>query len=578
MSIPIEDDPPPGGGGGSGGGGGGGEVIPGELPGLGGFLRRRYTCNVLVNEEISVVDLLNKVIFTTSRHYMTQGANGKVRLNTKKPVDWGQGLTAFDIGDTVIELDDVSRWIDDLKYYLLIDPHTDESEVRVVTDADYSIDQNSVTLTTSHPADIDIVGFSGGDGDSTPATAVITILSFVATTEYTVTLDGIPIVFTTEAPNTLITIAAFLSGVIMSHPSLNRRYSVLYVEGDDFLTITPLFGTLTLNTALTKQHIAPEADPVTAPTLALSTGTFPIGELRVSYTFKNEHGQTLPSPYKAITLTALTQVDVSTVSPPAGMTVCWYASVAPDASKFKFIEENDGSAFSISVLPKLNAALPPDLNRTGTEVMRVKAVFSDREEARSGIGRSNVLRGEFEWFLGTRNKRFNVVELKYRDQGQDYRLTTLRLRDDAHIAKIHKEEKLEVNGQGIDNYFQAYRIAAGLLGEQMEADFFYKWASSREALLLEEGDVVAITDNGSGVINFPVWIETIDADLSGAGMPKVSFTARKYANSLWDDSVVERTIPIVTEGGAIMPGAEAFNVIDGADNVVEGADQIVDVI
>jgi hypothetical protein len=545
AKLPIEDWDP-GDPGGDGNGGGGGESIPDSLPGLGNFLRRRYTLNLLVNEEIPVIDLITDPIAVAARLYLTQGVNGKVKCNIKQPVDWCLGTTAFAIGDTELAVDNAYPWVESQSYLLLIDPHTDESEIRIVTEAVYDTDQNSVTL-TSDDADISITGFSGCDGASTPADALITVNAVTASTTYTIALDGIDLPFTTSGADTTVGVAAFIAGMIAAHPGLDRRFRVVYNEGESTVALYGRFGTLTLNEALTKAHVAPESDPATAPTLATSAGPLDAGEVRVAYAYKNEHGQTLLSPFKAVTLTGSQQIDVSAVTPPAGCTVVWYASARPGGSKLRYLEENNGAAFSITQLPRLTASLPPDINRTGTEMMRVKAAFSDRESVRSNTERANVLRGTFEWFLGKRNKRYNVVELKYRDQGQDYRLVNLRLRDDEHIAKVHKQEKLEVNGQGIDNYFQAYRIAAGILGEQMEADFFYKWNATRTALLLEEGDVVAITDSGSGVINFPVWIETMEIDPGSAGLPSVSFVGRKYANSLWDDSVVERIIPIVVE-------------------------------
>lgn len=567
MSLPIEDWEPEDEGG-SGNGGGGGESIPDGLPGLGNFLRRRYTLNLLVNEEVPVIDLITDPIANASRLYLTQGVNGKVKCNIKQPVDWCLGTAAYAIGDTELDTDDVSPWVDSLDYYVLIDPHTDDSEFRIVTDAAYDTDQNSVTLTSDH-ADISITGFSGCDGASTPASAVIMVNAITPAATYTITLDGVALPFTVSASDTEAAFAEVIAATIEAHPRLRRFYAVNNIDGG--VTVYGRFGTLTVNEALTKAHIAPVADPATAPTLATSAGPLEAGEVRVAYTFKNEHGQTLLSPFKAVTLTGSQQIDVSAVTPPADCTVVWYASARPGGSKLRYLDENNGAAFSITQLPRLTSSLPPDVNRTGTEFMRVKAAFSDRESTRSQTERANVLRGTFEWFLGKRNKRYNVVELKYRDQGQDYRLVNLRLRDDEHIAKVHKQEKLEVNGQGIDNYFQAYRIAAGILGEQMEADFFYKWTATRTALLLEEGDVVVITDSGSGVINFPVWIETMEIDPGSAGLPSAAFVGRKYANTLWDDSVVERIIPIVVEYGGDedvppLPPVETYFLLDESGN------------
>lgn len=508
----------------------------------------RYTSNVVVSQPIEILDLLNEVIFPGSRMYMTQGANGKIRLHNKKPVDWALGTAAFPIGDTVLDVDDVSAWISDLKYFLLIDPHTNDSEVRAVTDANYSTAQNSVTLTTSHTGtEFTVTGFSGSDGNSTPATASIVVNTFTASTTYTVTLDGVAIVFTPSASDTVASISSFLAGALRGHPNLNRKFTITW-DGTDTVDLVGRFGTLTINSGLTLAHVAPVANPTADPVLTpTASGSFAAGDYQVAYAFRNEHGQTLLSTYETVTLTANQKISVSAITPPAGCTVVWYTVPEEGSTKLRYHSENDGSAFVIDTLPLLSASLPPDLNRTGTEVMRIKAVFSDRGEVRSAIGSSNVLRGSFEWMLGNRRKVVNRIDLQYRDASQDWRLVELRLRDDAHIAKIKKVENEEVNGQAIDNYFQAYRITAGLLAEKRDADFFHKWSATRTALLLEEGDVVAITDDGAGVINFPVWIQDISLSIPNAGMPRASFVGMKYANTLYDDSVVERAIPVISE-------------------------------
>lgn len=539
MAAPIEpppppDDPPP--------------DTPGQLPGLAGYMVPRYTSNLVVSEPVEVLDLFNEALFLASRMFMSQGSNGKIRLHNKKPVDWGLGTAAFPIADTVLDVDNVSAWIADLKYYLLIDPHTNDSEVRVVTDADYSTAQNSVTLTTSHTGtDFTVVGFSGCDGDSTPATASVTVASFTATTTYTVTLDGVAIEFTPSALDTEASISSFLAGALRAHPNLNRKFLIEW-DGIDTVDLTGNFGTLTVDAPLTRAHVAPVANPTADPVLTgIAGGTFAAGDYQVAYAFRNEHGQTLLSTFETVTLTANQKIDVDAITPPAGCTVVWYTVPEAASSQLRYHSENDGSTFEIDTLPLLSASLPPDLNRTGTEVMRIKAVFSDRAETRANITSSNVIRASFEWMLGNRKKSVNRIDLKFRDSIQDWRLVELRLRDDAHIAKIKKVENEEVNGQAIDNYFQAYRIAAGQLAEKRDADFFHKWTATRTALLLEEGDVVAITDDGAGVVNFPVWIQDISLKISNAGMPMATFVGMKYANTLYDDSVNEVQIPVVHE-------------------------------
>ncbi len=545
MSIPIDPENP---------GGGdpweGGEPPPGSLPGLGLFLDRRYRSNLVISDEIKGIDLLFDVLFPAARMFISQAPNGQIRFRNKKPVDWGLGLDEFNSSSNILDVDNVSPWITDLRYHLLIDPYTNESEVRDVIDANYPVAQNSVVLTTSTPADLDITGFSGCDGNSTPATASIEVLDFTAGDTYTVELDGIEISFIPSAGDTLESIAGFLTGAFRGHPAINRRFRFDWETGDSIVNLTALFGTLEIDAPLKKLHVAPLPNPTAAPVLtATASGNLAAGVYRVAYAERNEHGQTLLSPFEAVTLSANQKITVSAITPTdPSNTIVWYTVPAEDDFKnLRYHSENDGSSFVIDELPLLSAPFPPDLNRTGTEVMRIKAVFSDRPEERSHVGSSNVLKATYEWSLSDREETINQINLLYREASEDYKLKELRVRNDAHIARVGKPKSRDINGQAIDNLFQAFRIAYGELAEKRDADFFYKWGSTREALLLEEFDVVAVTDNGSGVINLPVSIETKEYDLASAGLPKATFVARLFANWLYDDSVVKQAIPIVIE-------------------------------
>ncbi len=179
--------------------------------------------------------------------------------------------------------------------------------------------------------------------------------------------------------------------------------------------------------------------------------------------------------------------------------------------------------------------------------MRVEAVFSDKAKDRTTLTRGNVLKGTFEWTTSETSKRVNRIDLKYRDASDDYRLITLRLRDKGHIDTVKKEIPEEFNGQAINNGDQAGRITAGLLAERQDADFFENWTSLREAMLLQEGDLVAVTDSAQGVINIPVMLEEIECSFPTCSMPIPKFSGRKYASRLYDDSVNEAAIPVVNE-------------------------------
>jgi hypothetical protein len=527
---------------------------PEALPGLGNFLRKRYTCNVAVTEQMNALDLLNDVIFVSSRLYLAQAANGKLSIKNKKPSPWALCTEDYAAGGTTLPVDSVIDWIDNVDNWLLIAPHTNQSEIHRVIDANYSTAQNSVGLSSTGGL-FSISGFSGCDGGSTPATASITVTAHTTATTCTITLEGVTFTFRTGDDDTNETIASYIAGVISSHPSLYRRYRVSWVSGSAVVDLTAVFGDLELDTSLQFDSASqPISDPTAAPVLAASASStaFPAGTYAVAYAWVNAVGETLLSPFDSVIITAGQKIDVSTVTMPGGVTsVKWFVSPTANSSKLRYIAENDGTAFSITTLPLLSAPLPPDLNRTGTEVLRVAAVFSDREEVRSATSRSNVIKATFQWLLGSRSNSINRIDLKYRDARQDWRLIELRLRDDAHIAKIKKTSPKELNGQAIDNTDQAYRIAAGALAEQRDADFFYKWRATREALLLQEADVVAITDRGSGVYNFPVILEQIEFDISNASLPGAAFTGRKYSSTLYDDSIVDRTIPVLIEDGPV---------------------------
>lgn len=531
-----------------GGGGGGGSVPP--LPGVGQYLQKRYTCNLAITEEINAIDLLHEVVFPSSRMFLAQSANGKIAMKNKKPSSYAYGTAQFTSGTTALDVDNVSPWINAGGGLVLIAPHTTRSEVRTVSTAAYATNQNSITCSNTGGL-LTTPNFSGYSAPTTPATSTITVNAATAGTAVTLTIDGIVFSFTTSTGDTTVSIAAYLAGVISSHPSLSRRFTVAYTTGASALTLTARTGRITVTDRLNFTTSAPLTNPVTAPTLA-SSGTstiFAAGQYAVAYSAINANGETLLSQYKTITITATQKITVSGISLPSGATaIRWYCSPTADSNKLRFVAENTGGTFDITTLPLLSAGLPPAVNTSGGEVMSIQASFSDRADtARAGLSASNVIKAAFSWFLGNREKSVNRVDLKYRDAGQDWRLIELRLRDDTHIAKTKKISKFEVNGQAIDNTDQAYRIASGLLAEKRDSDFFYKWKATRRALLLQEGDVVAITDDGSGVVNLPVVIEQIEFDIPDGGIPKASFTARKYASTLYDDSIVERTIPIISE-------------------------------
>lgn len=535
LRAPIEPPIEPGG-----GGGGGGSTATLDF-----YLRRRYTSNVVVTEQTKLTDFLHQTIFPAARMFLSQSPQGKIQIRNKKPNDFALAATAS--AGANISVDDASHWVASKEGFAVIDPNTNLSEIRTVSAAVYPVSQNSVALIAS--SNFSASGFAGATGASAAATATLTANTVAASS---FTLDGILIEFNPGTDDTTATVAGFVYACINAHPVLSRRFRASWAPGTALVTIKAKFGILTFSAALALAHPAPLANPAAAPVLtAAAGGTLPAGVYSVGFSFANSRGQTLLSPAATVTLAANQKITVSAVTPPdldatRKATVSWYCSPAKGSAKLRFHSNNNGAGFVIDALPLLSAPIPPDLNRTGAEILRVSAVFSDRSEPRSNAARSNVMKASYKWYLSGREKSINRVDVKFRDSTQDFRLVELRLRDDAHIKKVKKVSNLVINGQAIDNYHQAYRVASGILAEARDADFFYSWTADREALLLREGDVVAITDDGAQIYNLPVRIESVEFSTED-DFPKATFTARKYSTTLYDDSVAERTIPVIIE-------------------------------
>lgn len=524
---------------------------PAQLPGLGTYVQPRFTANGAITEEMNADDFLQDVLFVSSRMYMTQNEIGQISIRNKKPVPFAIATGAVSAGGTSIAVDNVQDWISNTGNLLLLSPHTTQSEVALTSGSNYSIGHNSVALSSTGGL-FSISAFSGGNGANTPGTASITVTGLgTAPVECSISLNGVTFEFITSSSDTTESIASYIAAVISTHPALFRKFSVVWTAGTSVAYLTARFGTITVSSGLLAALATPLADPTTAPTLTAtgSGSSLTAGIYAVALSAYNANGETLLSYYKTITVTAGQNIAVSSYAIPAGATgIKWYVSPQADSSYLRYHSVQPSAAgFNITSSPRLSAALPPDLNRTGAEVMRISAVFTDRSYARTKLTASNVILSSFRWFLGERTDSINQIKFPYRDASQDYRLVELRPRDDVHIAKTAKISAEELNGQFIDNADQANRIAYGALAEKRTADYFQSWEATREALLIEEGDVVAITDDGSGVVNLPMMIEDLEFQLPTCSLPTVVFTGRLYASTLYDDSIVEHEIPVNAE-------------------------------
>ena len=527
SSIPIEPpDPDP----------------PGPGTGTEGTrFRRRYTCNIAITEQQKAIDFLYDVILPSFRGYLTQNANGKIAVKIKKPVPFSFLRESSTVGANSIKINDVDFWYGKTGLKILIGAYKDTSELREITSATYTTDGNSITLTASGGVTASGANLSGGN-TTTPSSAGITVTTNTGTK--TVTINGVAVQYYCGTSDTVETIAGFLFAAINSNSILQKFVRAVWTPNTAVVTIYSKLGVLNFSDALEFTHNAAIADPTTAATLSAVSGDLEAGVYYLSYSWQTATGESYRSPLATITLSANQAISVAAITPPTGAVINYYVSVKKDSLRRRRIAQTTGAGFTINLLPTLDKELEPDYNSTADEILSITMAFSDRELRQSGGAKSNILKGTLQFPIGSRQKPINRVDLKYRDSAQDSRLTELQISDKAHQDKVKKVLNLVINGSAIDNYHQAYRITTGLLAENRDADFFYKFGGAGEALILEEGDVVCVTDSQGGIINLPLRIE--DASLDIGEFPKVSILGRKYYTGLYDDRVAERDIPIAT--------------------------------
>lgn len=536
--IPIEN------------GGGGGEEDPTNPDPIGAVTkyRRRYTSNIAFTETQKAIDALVNNIYVSARMFHTYSPAGKLRFNIKKPAD--NTLIRADILATATEIPvyDILPWFTDLRGWILVGSDTIDgrSEVRVVTNAHYTTAGNSITLTASGGVTASGATFTGGTDTTTPATASLTCTD--ATTK-TITIDGIPVIVT-QAGGTTATIAGLIKDAINSHSILSFYVKASWA-GAAVVQLESKLGFLVV-APLEFDHDGPIASPTTEPTgAAAAGGSLAAGDWLVAYSYEIETGETRISNTESFTVTANQKIAIGAITPPAGVTIVnWFLSRNANSTVLKFVHTNAGAAFNITDPPLGTARFAPQANDTGEEITRMDFVFSDRALTRTAQTRANIIADSFKWPLGGRQSSVNQIICKYREAVDDFRPTELRINDSRHQAKVGKKLPFELNLAAVDNFHQASRLANGKLAELRDADSFCSWGGGLESLLIDVGMVGCVTDFGSGLVNYMVRIE--EKRIGGTGIPTMNFIGRKYAKSLYDDDVNEKTIGMPTGLGRPM--------------------------
>lgn len=557
--------------------------------------RRRYTANIEINEQKKAIDFLYDTLFASFRGFIRWDQNGLLAIDNERPADHSYLRQDVSAGATSIKVQDVFPWKpltsivnepDPLRGKFLLGAHLLNSEVRPVTTANYSADGNAVTLAAGATGGLTAVASGAnlaGGSTTVPSQGTITVGGTPAAGDtLTATIDGVAVVVTATSEDTItqipdsLSMAEQLVYAINGEPLLNRyiEAAVGVASGATVdVIIYAKYGVLNFATALEEDHYAEITAPVSAPVLASSAGALAAGAYLVAYAYRNPNGNTTISPIGSITITANKQIDVTAVTPlPAGATsVDWFISVEENSGTMLLVANNSGAAFSINSLPDSTDDDVPKINTTGEEILRVEKSFAQKALVYADSTRSWTLDGSFNWPQGGKQSTINQVKGKFRQAIMDFAEQPLTINDERHQEKIGKVNTADIDISAVDNFNQASRLLNGYLAKLRDGDFFFEWGSAGDSLLLEIGDVVCVSDDSGAWRNVPVRIEEIQyrPDFT------VSFNARLYSTSQFDDAVLQTDVPLPSALANFKsaPAALTFNTIDfPPDGLVQSTD------
>lgn len=182
----------------------------------------------------------------------------------------------------------------------------------------------------------------------------------------------------------------------------------------------------------------------------------------------------------------------------------------------------------------------------GEETIRVLAAFGGETKHDWKIFEEPA----FDWPLGSRQTSTNRIESFYFSAINDWARTTISVESGAHVKQTRKRVKEEINLSAVDNAHQAARLCKIALGKRRLCDWFCEFMTAGPALLLDVGDIIAVTHySGAGMIqNVPVVIEEIVVDR----MQRVRLTCRLYRTEVYDDTINERSPEVLFP---LKPGA-----------------------
>lgn len=178
----------------------------------------------------------------------------------------------------------------------------------------------------------------------------------------------------------------------------------------------------------------------------------------------------------------------------------------------------------------------------GAQIWKIAMAFDD----------SNVI-GSLEYPLSDRQPSTNRITIKYVDAPAGFEPRELRINDYEHQAKIHRVENEDLDGSGIDSYFQAWRIGQWRRAKARDLGRFCSFRADIKGTLLEIGDVIAVSGTECGLQAVPFRV----IELGYEDNDEVNIVGQLYSLGIYDDTAPQTTVTVpVIFNLPTLPGQE----------------------
>lgn len=454
--------------------------------------RKRFTCNIEFSEVQKAVDVLYDKIFPTFNGFLRWNIKGQTVIDSARPADWTSLRVASIVTATTITVQDVLPWKN-----ILGSPYLLQGKIHLDRRISFIYDNAAIRQATT-----DFVAADVG--------------------KYALQKDTNTIWQLTAVTPTWVQITTQVSEV---RPVTLAQYSAL---GNDIEIAASASGG--------PSAVASGANLAGGSTTVQASATVTItGSLAEDATITVEIDGT------ECVLTLLYDENSATI----GHRLACVINATPGVQEYV---EAHAVTNVVTIKAKVGvltlASALEEAHDAQTEVTRVMASFAGKALTYADTTRANILDGTFSWPDASRQSLTNQIQAEYREAVRDFGKQPLFVNDFNHQRKTRKTNRFEVDHSAIDNYNQSARLANGLLNKLRDGDLFFEWGSMGEALLLDEGDVVCVTDASGPFRNQLCGLEEIGINQDF----EASFIARKYSRIQLSDLVAEPAGLLIPSG------------------------------